>query len=206
MLCQLKQINKSFDGKKLFDHFSIEIKENDFICITGKSGTGKTTLLNMIGLLEKPDSGQIDLYGYPNVKPNTRICRKILREHIGFLFQNFALISNRSIDYNLNIALVNKRADKNRKNELLKELHIESPLSEAIFKLSGGEQQRIALARILLKNSDLILADEPTGSLDAENRDMIMSLLAREHSKGKTIVIVSHDPKVANICERQIEL
>jgi len=167
-------------------------------------------LLYMMGLLETPDSGVINLFQYKDIKPNSKIAKTILRNKIGFLFQNFALIDDKTVDYNLDIAHINSKLSKSkwhqRKQDVLEELHLDVSLNEKIYKLSGGEQQRVALARILLKDCDLILADEPTGSLDVQNRDAMIDILRKLNKEGKTIVIVSHDPYIANACNRIINL
>lgn len=209
-ICCLENICKSYGNKKVLDNFCYSIKENDFICITGKSGSGKSTLLNIIGLLEKPDSGNYTIYNQKNIKLNSKNTRLILKNKIGFLFQNFALIDEQSISYNLDIALKNYKISKKKsqklKKEVLKKVNLDLPLESKIFQLSGGEQQRVAMGRILLKNCDLILADEPTGSLDEYNRNYILELLKELNNNGKTIIIASHDSYIINSCKGIIKL
>ena len=208
--CQLINVSKSYGKKSVIKNFNLSIEDNELVCITGKSGAGKSTLLYMMGLLETPDSGVINLFQYKDIKPNSKIAKTILRNKIGFLFQNFALIDDKTVDYNLDIAHINSKLSKSkwhqRKQDVLEELHLDVSLNEKIYKLSGGEQQRVALARILLKDCDLILADEPTGSLDVQNRDAMIDILRKLNKEGKTIVIVSHDPYIANACNRIINL
>lgn len=203
---KIKNIKKSFDNKIIFYNFSEKIFKNEIVAIVGKSGSGKTTLLNMIGGLEKIESGEI----YIN---NLRVIGKnkieLYRNQVSFLFQNFALVDEWTVEKNLKIALTFKKREKGSSEilKVLKMIGLEDKLKEKIYKLSGGEQQRVALARIYLQDNPVILADEPTASLDKENRDLVFSLLRRlQKEKGKTIVIVTHDQELANFCDRVIEL
>jgi putative ABC transport system ATP-binding protein len=206
----LKNIKKAYGEKVLFENFSISIQEGEFVCITGKSGTGKSTLLNIIGLLEKPDSGEVSLFQHNNLVPNSNMARTLLKEKIGFLFQNYALVEERTVGYNLDIASIHTKMGKKewlcRKQEVLNQLDLNVSLKEKIYKLSGGEQQRVALARVLLKDCELILADEPTGSLDIENRDIILEILQKLNQENRTIIIASHDPYVVHASQRIINL
>lgn len=207
-MIQIKNMNKSFGKKIIFKDFHLEIKSGEFVGIYGKSGQGKTTLLNIIGTLEEPDSGLVEVLG-KNVNKK-KIKRSLLRDDIGFIFQNYALIDNETVINNLEIALKHKTMKKSEKEEaissVLKEVNLSGYEKEKIFTLSGGEQQRIAIARLLLKDPNLILADEPTGSLDSENRDMIASLFQKLHKQGKTIIVVTHDNALSQLFSRTIQL
>ncbi len=209
-ICSLENINKSYDDKVIFKNFSIEIDEGEFICITGGSGSGKSTLLNIIGLLDTINSGKVNLFNFTDLKPNTRKASFLLKNHIGFLFQNYALIDEKTVNYNLDIAKNSSTLTKTKwnqlKKEVLKKMELDIPLNQKIYKLSGGEQQRIAIARIILKDCDLILADEPTGSLDTKNRNLVLEILKDLNRNNKTIIMVSHDPYVVNISNRVINL
>lgn len=202
VICSLNNVTKSFKEKKIFEHLSLTIEQGDFWCITGKSGSGKSTLLNLIGLLESPDEGEISLCGYENVKTNSKIAQQLLRDKIGFLFQNFGLIDDKTVGYNLDLVCqktkIPKSQWKHQQEKILKNLELDIPLSQKIYKLSGGEQQRIALARLLLRNCEIILADEPTGSLDVTNRNIVLEILEKLNASGKTIIMVTHDPYIVN--------
>lgn len=205
----LKNIHKSFHNTKILCDFSIEVKEGEMVAITGGSGSGKTTLLNILGLIEKADQGSVCIFKEENLRPNTKKAEVVIRDSIGYLFQNYALIDNESVEDNLKIGLKYvKPKEKHKKmiKEVLHSVGLEGYEHRKIYELSGGEQQRVAIARVMLKPSKLILADEPTGSLDPQNRDMILSLLDKLHAMGKTIVIVTHDDAVANHCQRKIIL
>ena len=200
-------MNKSYQDNIIFDKFNFEVEENTFNVVMGVSGSGKSTLLNIIGLLDKADSGDVILFGEKNIKPFSRKAEKMLREKIGYLFQNFALVENETVEYNLKLALDNIKADKKEKiKEVLKEVQLEGYENKKIYKCSGGEQQRVAIARLLLKQCDLILADEPTGSLDESNREIIIKLLKRMQDSGKTNGVVSHDPEFKDIADQIIYL
>lgn len=180
------------------------------MCLSGESGSGKSTLLNIIGLLEQADEGTVDLCEQLDVKVNSKQARQLLSKKISFLFQNYALVENQTIGYNLEIACgqlkLSKREKVQMKRDALERLKLDFDLKTKIYQLSGGEQQRIALARVLLKDSELILADEPTAALDFKNRDLVLACLKDLNRKGKTIVMVSHDPYVINQADRVIYL
>lgn len=210
-MVELREVNKSYDSRKIIDGLSFEVEQGEMVAITGASGSGKSTILNMIGLLEKPDSGTINLFGVVAPKINSSKSKLLLRNKIAYLFQNYALVDNETTDYNLNIALEYVKATKIQKRDMkidaLKKVGLdETYLKKKIYQLSGGEQQRIAVARIILKPCELILADEPTGSLDIQNRNEIIKILQDLNQAGKTIIIVTHDEYVADQCNRKFEL
>lgn len=186
------------------------VSKGEMVAITGRSGSGKTTLLNILGLLEKPDSGRIKLFDEKDQRIGPLRRNRLLRTKISYLFQNYALIDNETVEYNLEIPLmyskVGKKEKRKMKMDVLKRMGLEIALKQKIHELSGGEQQRVAIARILLKPSEMILADEPTGSLDAENRNEIMRILKELNDEGKTIIIVTHDQYVTEKCSRVINL
>ena len=207
---EVQNLYKSFGEKAVFRDFSFSVEAGEMLAITGPSGCGKTTLLNIIGLLEPFDGGRVAIDGYANVKPGSRAAGKLLRETISYLFQNFALVEDRTVAFNLLLALhyapgsaAHKRA---RVQEALEAVGLAGYEEQKIFRLSGGEQQRVAIARNMIKPGSIILADEPTGSVDAKNRDVILELLHMLNRQGKTIVIVTHDPCVAGACGREVRL
>lgn len=207
-MIEIKDMYKSFDKKVVFKDFNLQINSGEFLGIVGKSGKGKTTLLNIIGTLEDIDAGIIKIMGKQIKKKKDK--RNLLRNHLGFVFQNYALIDNLSVKENLEIALNHRKIKKEEKRNLiesaLKKVGLENYEKNIICTLSGGEQQRIAIARLILKDPDIILADEPTGSLDIENRNIIVSLLEDMHKKGKTIIMVTHDKSLINSFSRVIEI
>ena len=209
-LVEINNLTKKYEKKTILRDISLTVEEGEFVCIHGKSGCGKSTLLNIIGLIEKYDSGSVKLFGNDINRTSIFARQKLIRYKIGYLFQNYALIDDNSVMNNLLIGMKYiKESDKIKKSkisETLKLVGLDGYEKKMIYKLSGGEQQRVAIARIMLKPSELILADEPTGSLDPENRDIVMDLLKKLNNEGKTILLVSHDVNVVKSADRVVEL
>ena len=200
-------LTKTFDNVAVVSNFSITINKQDFIAITGESGSGKTTILNMLGLLEKPDRGEITVDGIAN--PSRKEQLLLQRHKFGYLFQNYALIENETVEENLKIALEYRKGviKKNLMKEALHFVNLSSAfLEKKIYQLSGGEQQRVAIARLYLKEADYILADEPTGNLDKKNRDIVFSLLKKLNEMGKAVVFVTHDVELAEKARQWVKL
>lgn len=202
----LENINKTFGEKSLFSNFNLTIEDNTIVGIFGESGAGKTTLLNMIGIIEPIDDGIIYFDDQRiNYKKDQR---KLLKNNISFIFQNFGLLENESVRNNLMMLSKFDRVKKDvaevRIKSVLGTLGLHYQLDQKVFTLSGGEQQRIAIAKVILKDSSLILADEPTASLDDKNKQFIMEQLVKLKEMGKTIVIVSHDTQIKQICDQVI--
>lgn len=209
-MIELQEVSKTFGKHQIFENFSLSIPAQKMTAILGRSGAGKSTLLNLIGLIEESDSGKIRIAGQKAPKINSKEALLMRRNLIAFLFQNFALIEDESIERNLNISLVYEKLHgkekRRRMREILNQVGITHKLSEKVYALSGGEKQRVALARALLKRSKIILADEPTGSLDEQNRALILGLLRQEVEKGKTVIVVTHDPAVVAACDEFVEI
>lgn len=206
-MIELKKVSKSYGEKVLFDNFDCNVKKGEFVGIKGCSGSGKSTLLNIMGLLEKYDSGDIIIDGNKVDYTDKKTVKKLLKTHIGYLFQNFALIDDFTVLDNLSIGISGNKSEKADKiRRVLKDLNLDVDLNKKIFKLSGGEQQRIAIARLILQNKPIILADEPTASVDPKNRDIILDTLKKLNKEGKTIVLVSHDDYVIEHTDRIIFL
>ncbi len=208
-MIKLENVSKSY-SKSILKNISLEIKQGEFVAIVGESGKGKSTLLNIIGLLEKADSGKVFIDGECNIEPNSSKAAKVLRYKINYLFQNFALIDEKNVYKNLMLSLQYVKANKKRKiqmiDSVLSKVGLEGYGNRKVFELSGGEQQRVAIARCMLKPCKIVLADEPTGSLDINNRDRVLKLLNELNKEGKTIIIVTHDKEVAESCGRIINL
>lgn len=209
-MIELKNITKKFENKTVFANFNLQIDQNEMVAIIGPSGSGKSTLLNILGLIDKVDDGDYQFEQYTNIKPNSRLAQKIIREKISYLFQNFALIEEDTVLQNLLLALKYVKQSKKEKTEIitaaLQKVRLSEYLNSKIYELSGGQQQRIAVARAIIKPSELVLADEPTGSLDSKNRDEIIKLLLELNDAGKTVIVVTHDSHVAEKCHRVLEL
>lgn len=193
-MIEISNLNKSFNSRQLYKDFNMNIEDGDFVIFKGPSGCGKTTLLNMIGGIEDIDSGSVIVNGYDTSKKRDR--QKILSEEVGFLFQNFALVEEKTVKQNLSFVKKKYRQDIDMKDSLSFVGLPEDILKAKVYTLSGGEQQRVAIARLIMKKCNIILADEPTGSLDRKNADMVFELLDSLNKQGKTIVLVTHDSQL----------
>ncbi len=202
-MIEIQKLSKSFGRKTLFQDFNLSIEQGEYVVFSGASGCGKTTLLNMIGSLENYDSGHILVDGLDI--GNRKNQQKYLREKVGFLFQNFALMEDKTVMENLEIVKKSNRSAVSIE-EVLEKVGMEGSQSSKVYTLSGGEQQRIALARLMIKKCDLILCDEPTGSLDRENGKKIMDLIMGMKQSGKTVILVTHDETYKSIGGRIVEL
>ena len=205
-IVKLKNISKSYYQHNVFHDFNLEIDEGEFVIISGKSGSGKSTLCNIIGLLDKPDQGKVFIKDQEIDYKDSKIA-KLLSKNISYLFQNFALIDNKTVGYNLELVYPSKKERKNNRKlieEKLSEVGMEGTYDKYIYECSGGQQQRVAIARLLVKQGDIIICDEPTGSLDEENKMLVMNLICDLHKKGKTIIMVTHDKTLYSYAKRVI--
>lgn len=209
-MIKIENLSKSFDKKLVLDKLTFEIDDGEMVAIVGESGSGKSTLLNIIGLIEGDYEGDYYFKDKKNVRVNSRESSKLIRDEISYIFQSFALIEDESVRKNLELALAYVKQSKKDKEAYmvaaLKKVGMEEYLDQKVASLSGGEQQRIALARAILKPSSLILADEPTGSLDNKNKEYVMETLKELNKAGKTIIVVTHDAYTADMCKRKISL
>lgn len=209
-IIEITNLEKKYEGETVLKNINLTVEQGEFICIHGKSGCGKSTLLNIVGLIEKFDSGSLKLFGKEIRNRSEFLKKNLIRYKIGYLFQNYALIDESTVKTNLLVGLKYTKYSESEKKKLIADALGKVGLSgfedKCIYKLSGGEQQRVAIARIILKPSELILADEPTGSLDPANRETVLELIRKINSEGKTVLMVSHDDHVVNTADRVIEL
>ena len=202
-MIELNNVNKKYGDKVLFSNYNLHIAKGEFVVISGESGSGKTTLLNMIGSLERIDSGQITVEGIDIMRRRNQL--SYYRNTVGFLFQNFVLLEEKTVYQNLNMIRKGNRSTISIQ-EALEKVGMSDFVNAKVYTLSGGEQQRIALARLMVKKCDLILADEPTGSLDEKNAKKVMSILKQMNEKGTTIILVTHSEELKQQGGRVIEL
>lgn len=219
LLYQLKQVQKVYQTGQLtvpaLINIELTIKQVEMVAIMGPSGSGKSTLMNLLGLLDRPSGGQLFIHEQPITLtlPDSQLA-KLRNEKIGFVFQSFQLLSRlNAIDNVLVPTSYLKNRTKTNRGELrqhgLKLLEEVGLASRALHKpneLSGGEKQRVAIARALINDPEIILADEPTGNLDSRSGTQILDLLSKLHKQGKTIILITHDPKVAARCQRTINI
>ena len=196
-------IRKSYGRNIIFDDFNFRIENGEYVCFSGNSGTGKSTLLNMIGQTDSPDSGMI-LYDRRPVRTKKEK-KKFFGGKVGFIFQNFALMGNETVQANLELIPTAHRTNISIR-DALKIVGLENKQNAMTYTLSGGEQQRVALARLFLKKCEIILADEPTGSLDRSNAGLVMDVLEYLNSLGRTLIVVTHDPDIKQRAGRIIDL
>ena len=201
---RLEHVRKSYLRPVLTD-INLQVTNDSYITIVGKSGSGKSTLLNILGLVEGYDSGS---YTFNGTRIHNGVDYARLRlENIGFIFQSYNLISTMSCKENILLpTMYNKRKQVQSFDELVELLDIEPLLSQRVNTLSGGEKQRVAIARSLILDPCLILADEPTGNLDPKNRDIILNMLQHENQKGRGILLITHDEAIAAQAKTKLTL
>lgn len=211
-LIQLSNVVKSYSNGdqelNVIKGIDLTVYEGEFVAIMGPSGSGKSTLMNIIGLLDKPTSGDYSLNGTQVEELKEKQLAKVRNQEIGFVFQQFFLLSKLSALQNVELPLVYAGVNSSKRRQLAKQFLEKVELSERMkhlpSELSGGQKQRVAIARALVNNPSIILADEPTGALDTKTSDQIMQLLTELNREGKTIVMVTHEPEIADFATRKI--
>ena len=202
---------KEFTSGKAFyavNNVSIKINKGEFVAVIGKSGSGKSTLMNMIGLIEQPTSGDIHIDGVSVNKMKPSELAHLRNKKIGYIFQSFyleyAYPVYRNVEMPLLISNVEKKLRRQRVEHCLDMVGLLEKINVAAGDLSGGEKQRVCIARAIANNPDIILADEPCGNLDSENTENIMNILSQLHRQGKTILLITHSMGEADKAERKI--
>ena len=211
IMIEVKNIWKSFGDLEVLKGVNLKVKKGEIVAIVGKSGAGKTTLLQIIGTLDRPNKGQVLIDGTDVFGMNDRELAAFRNKHIGFIFQFHQLLPEFTALENVCIpAMIGREKEseyKPRAEKLLRDLGLGDRMEHKPNELSGGEKQRVAAARALMMSPDIILADEPTGSLDEKNkRELTDLLLQLRKDYGQTILIVTHDKELANIADRVIEI
>ena len=199
--------DNSVDALKKID---LKIDEGEFVSIIGKSGSGKSTLLNVISCMDSKYSGSYILDGMELSGKKIKDLAKIRNSYFGFIFQNFNLLNKLTAYENIELPLIYKRVPKRKRRGIIesiaKDLEIEDRLDHKPIELSGGEQQRVAIARALVTNPKIILADEPTGSLDQKTGKQILDILKNLNKNGQTIIMVTHDLELAKNAKRIVTI
>lgn len=211
-MLELRNVSKIYPlGDRIFyalNEVSLTIEAGEMIAIRGRSGAGKSTLLHILGCLDTFEKGEYLLDGINVAKLNARQLAEIRNRKIGFVLQDFSLINHKSVCYNVEAPMFFNRTPfyymKKKAIHALEQMGIADQAKKDVVNLSGGQRQRVAIARAIVNNTPILLADEPTGSLDSATADEIMEIFTKLNAEGKTIIIVTHDERVAAYCQRQI--
>lgn len=203
-----KIYNRGENEVRAINNVSLEINKGDFIAIVGSSGSGKSTMMNILGCLDVPDEGKYLLDGKDVSTLDENELSSIRNKKIGFIFQGFNLITSLTALENVELPLIYRGKGKKEREEMaismLKRVGLENRLSHKPSEMSGGQQQRVAIARALATAPPIILADEPTGNLDSKSGEEVIKILKELHKEGKTIILITHDDDIANIAERVV--
>ena len=211
-LIDLKNVSKSYRNGdqelQVLKDVHLEVEEGEFVAIMGPSGSGKSTLMNIIGMLDRPTSGEYYLEGEEVAKLSEKKLAKVRNQQIGFVFQQFFLLSKLNALQNVELPLIYAGVSQSKRKALaeqyLKKVELETRMHHLPSELSGGQKQRAVIARALVNHPSIILADEPTGALDTKTGEQIMELLTELNREGKTIIMVTHEPEIAAFAKRQI--
>ena len=207
VLLEVKNVSKIYGDLHALKDVSFTIRKGEWVAIMGSSGSGKSTIMNIIGCMDKPTMGEVILDGQDITKENQTSLTKIRREKIGLIFQQFHLIPYLTALENVMVAqYYHSIPDEQEALQALERVGLKDRAKHLPSQLSGGEQQRVCIARALINSPEIILADEPTGNLDEVNEKIVIEILKQLHEEGATIVVVTHDLDVGNVAERKIIL
>lgn len=208
-LLELKDISKIYSGGtvRALQNVSLSVEQGEWLAIMGPSGSGKSTMMNIIGCMDKPSSGQVILDGRDIAHESGRSLTQIRRDKIGLIFQQFHLVNYLTALENVMVAqYYHSLPDEKEALAALERVGLAERARHLPSQLSGGEQQRVCIARALINYPQLILADEPTGNLDEANQNLVIDIFRQLHKEGRTIVVVTHDPEVAEVAQRTVVL
>lgn len=206
-ILELKDISKIYGDLKALDRINLNVEKGEWVSIMGPSGSGKTTMMNIIGCMDKPSIGEVLLEGIDVSKLTQKELTEIRRDKIGLIFQQFHLVNYLTALENVMMAqYYHSMVDKEEALQALESVGLKDRHNHLPNQLSGGEQQRVCIARALINHPSLILADEPTGNLDEKNEMLVLDILERLHNSGSTIVVVTHDQEVGVEAERIVFL
>ncbi|MFX0152211.1 MAG: ABC transporter ATP-binding protein [Candidatus Hodarchaeota archaeon] len=205
---QVRNLSKVYDGiTRALRHVNVKIEEGEWTSLIGPSGSGKTTLLNMIGCLDKPTEGSVIIDGITVTELDQKQLTRFRRENIGLIFQHHYLIPYLTALENVMIAMYyHSYVDERDAYEALKRVGLKHRLDHKPSKLSGGEQQRVCIARALINDPKILVADEPTGNLDQKNGKVVLNLIDDLHNVGHTILLVTHNAKIADMGDRVLQI
>ena len=207
MLLELDHISKIYGDLHAVDDLSLTVPQGEWLAIVGSSGSGKTTLMNMIGCMDTPSKGSVSLEGRKLEDLNAGQLADVRKNLIGLVFQKFYLVPHLTAVENVMVAqYYHSVVDEKQALDALKKVGLKDRAHHLPSQLSGGEQQRVCVARALINNPKLILADEPTGNLDEKNEKIVLDLFRQLHEQGTTVIVVTHDALVASCAQREIML
>ncbi|MBQ9227994.1 MAG: ABC transporter ATP-binding protein [Eubacterium sp.] len=206
-LLELKNVSKIYGPLKALDDVSLKVEKGDWVAIMGPSGSGKSTMMNIISCLDKPSLGEVLLDGVDIAKESSKNLTEIRRDKIGLIFQQFHLVNYLTAVENVMVAqYYHSMPDEKEALEALERVGLRDRAKHLPSQLSGGEQQRVCIARALINHPEIILADEPTGNLDEANENIVLDLFRQLHEEGTTLIVVTHDPEVGEVAQRTIVL
>ena len=206
-LLEFKNVSKIYGSLHALDHVSLRVEKGEWLAIMGPSGSGKSTMMNIIGCMDKPSEGEVLLDGVDTAKEPSRVLTEIRRDKIGLIFQQFHLINYLTAVENVMLAqYYHSIPDEKEAMEALERVGLAERAKHLPSQLSGGEQQRVCVARALINHPEIILADEPTGNLDDANEEIVVDLFRKLHQEGTTLIVVTHDPEVGEVAQRRIIL
>jgi putative ABC transport system ATP-binding protein len=207
-MIKLENVDKSYGQEQVLKGITLRIDKGEFVSITGISGSGKSTLLNLIGGMDRPDKGRVIVDGEVISSSSDENLTVYRRKKIGFIFQFFNLLPNVTVLENIRMPLLlNGTDDENRARSYIRRVGLQGKEIHFPFELSGGQQQRVAIARALVHDPDIILADEPTGSLDSQTGEEIMELIKELSSESrKTVVLVTHETYLTKFADRTLKI
>ena len=206
-LLELKGVSKIYGDLKALDNVNIHVDKGEWIAIMGPSGSGKSTMMNIIGCMDRPSSGEVLLDGVDISKESSKSLTDIRRDKIGLVFQQFHMVNYLTAVENVMVSqYYHSMPDEEEALEALGRVGPRERAKHLPSQHSGGEQQRVCVARALINHPELILADEPTGNLDEANENIVLDLFRQLHNEGTTLIVVTHDPEVAEAAQRTIVL
>lgn len=207
VILSVRGVSKIYETVNALQDINLDVHQGEWLSIMGSSGSGKTTMMNIIGCMDKPVAGSVYLDGEDITKKTQHELTTIRREKIGLIFQQFHLIQYLTALENVMVAqYYHSMPDEKEALAALEKVGLKDRAKHLPHQLSGGEQQRVCIARALINNPEIILADEPTGNLDETNENMVIQILRDLHKEGATIVVVTHDPEVGEEAERKVIL
>ena len=206
-LLELKSVSKIYGSLKALDNVNLTVENGEWLAIMGPSGSGKSTMMNIIGCMDKPSLGEVILDGVDIAKESGKKLTEIRRDKIGLIFQQFHLVNYLTAVENVMVSqYYHSMPDENEALEALERVGLKDRAKHLPSQLSGGEQQRVCIARALINHPEIVLADEPTGNLDETNENIVIDLFRQLHRQGTTLIVVTHDPEVAEVAQRTVVL